>query len=103
MILVIKDLIGSGDVYLEIMKAICGDTSDKSMVDLGCHTAPYTARLGFKERTYVDIQDRGLDFKEEEKYFVKKDIIEFMEECEYFDVSISSDSIEHLSMIKGRK
>lgn len=93
---------GSGELYLQIMKAICGDTEGKSMVDLGCHTAPYTAKLGFTKRTYVDIQDRGLDFKKEEQYFVKMDIIKFMQKGQYFDVSISSDSLEHLSVRNGR-
>lgn len=92
---------GNGVLYLQIMKAICGDTSDKSMADLGCHTAPYTAQLGFKERTYIDIQDRGLDFKEEEKYFVNQDIMDFLIEGKHYDVLISSDSIEHFSKEDG--
>lgn len=93
---------GSGELYLQIMKTICGDTEGKSMVDLGCHTAPYTPQLGFKERTYVDIQDRGLDLKEEKHYFIKSDAVKFMRQGKIFDVSIASDFIEHLPVLKGR-
>lgn len=99
---IVIDKEGSAELYLQILKAICGDTSEKSMVDLGCFAAPNTAKLGFGTRTYVDIQDRGLDFKEEEKYFIKSDIVKFMQKGRHFDVSISSDSLEHLPLQKGR-
>jgi hypothetical protein len=96
-------IVGSGELYLRVMKAICGDTSDKSMVDLMCYHAPYTPLLGFKERTYVDIQDRGLDHKEEQPYFIKSDVFEYFAKCDkYFDVSIATDSIEHLSFDNGQ-
>jgi hypothetical protein len=96
-------VVGSGEVYLTVMKAICGDTSGKSMVDLMCHHAPYTPLLGFKERTYVDIQDRGLDHKEEYKYFIKSDIWMFLidNSNRHFDVMICSDGIEHLPKQHG--
>ncbi len=92
---------GSGELYLQIMKAICGDVSNKSMVDIGCHLAPFTPLIGFKERTYVDIQNRPLDYKEEQQFFVKEDMIEFISRGKHFDVSISSDSLEHLEKDKG--
>lgn len=89
---------GNGIIYLDVLKAICGDTSDKSMLDLMCHHAPYTAQLGFKERTYVDVLDRGLDFKDEQKYFVKADVFEFLVDNSksHWDVTICSDGVEHL-------
>jgi hypothetical protein len=95
--IVLDGLVGSGELWIDIMKIICGDTSGKSMVDLGCHKAPYTPLLGFKERIYVDIQDRPMDDKEEQKYFVLSDMICFLKNTDkIFDVVISSDSIEHL-------
>lgn len=100
--LIYPNVEGSGEIYLEVMKAICGKTSDKSMVDLGCHHAPYTPLLGFKERTYVDIQNRPLDHKEEQQFFVKKDIIKFLQQGNNYDVTISSDSLEHLTIRRGR-
>lgn len=95
--------IGSGEVYLKVLKAICGDTEGKSMADILCHHAPYTPLLGFKDRVYVDIQDRGLDHKEEERYFIKSDIWLYLVENSHlhFDVMICSDGIEHLSKQGG--
>lgn len=94
---------GNGVIYLQVLKAICGDTTEKNFADLGCHTAPYTPQLGFKNRTYVDIQERGLDFKDEEIFFVKEDIIKFLEQGNHYDVLISSDSIEHFNKVDGMK
>ncbi len=94
---------GNGEIYLDVMKAICGDTSGKSMLDLGCHHAPYTPLLGFKERTYVDVLDRGLDHKEEQQYFVKADahLYCFNNNHRHWDVIIASDFIEHLPKQSG--
>jgi hypothetical protein len=96
-------VVGSGELYLKVMKAICGDTSGRSMVDLMCHHAPYTPLLGFKERAYVDIQDRGLDYKEEQQYFIKSDIWTFLVENSnlHCDVMICSDGLEHLKKQPG--
>lgn len=97
--------IGNGDIYLKILKATCGDISSKdysSMCDLMCHKAPYTPQLGFTDRIYIDIQDRGLDFKDEEKNFIQSDVLEYLvSDKNYFDVMICSDGIEHLSKGKG--
>jgi len=95
---------GNGDIYIDVLKAICGNTSDKSMCDLMCYHAPYTSQLGFNERTYVDVLDRGLDDKEEQKYFVNSDVIRFLEAAEQaWDVTICSDGIEHLYLSKGKR
>lgn len=112
MILEYPNIEGNGEIYLDLMRAICGDTAGKSMVDLMCHKAPYTPQLGFERRTYVDIQFRGLDFKEEEKYFIEADVLDYLETCissyedlqrKVFDVAIASDSIEHLLIKDGQK
>lgn len=100
--IVLEGINGSGELWLDIMKIICGDTSKQSMIDLGCHRAPFTSQLGFWYRTYVDIQDRPLDYPEEQKFFVKFDAIRYLDICEeYFDVAIASDFIEHLQVDKG--
>lgn len=93
---------GSGELYLQIMKSICGDTSDKTLLDIMCHTAPYTPQLGFKERTYIDIQNRPLDFKEEQKNFIKSDVLRWLKKGKQYDCMICSDGIEHLSVRDGR-
>ena len=97
------DIAGSGDLYLVVMKAICGDTANKSMVDLMCHHAPYTPMLGFKDRLYVDLLDRGMDHKEEQVNFLRMDIWKFFFEYRNrsWDVMICSDGIEHLHKKQG--
>lgn len=98
----IDKLNGSGEVYLDIMKIICGETSGKSMCDLGCHHAPYTPMLGFSDRTYVDIQDRPLDNTGEIINFIQADIFTFLGFCiKRFDVTIASDVIEHFNLHDG--
>jgi hypothetical protein len=103
MILEYPGVVGSGEIYLDVMKAICGNTTGKSMADLMCHHAPYTPLLGFEHRIYVDIQDRGLDHKSEEKYFLISDVFRFLDKCSdsSFDVMICSDGIEHLEKLHG--
>ena len=94
---------GDGDIYLKVLKVICGDTGGKYMADLMCHRAPYTPLLGFKDRLYVDVQDRGLDHKGEQRYFIKSDIWEFLVDNSDLrcDVMICSDGIEHLRKQAG--
>jgi hypothetical protein len=96
---------GSGELYLDVMRAICAETSQKSVLDLLCHRSPYTPQLGFRERTYVDIQNRPLDFKEEQQYFIQKDVFDYLHttRIKQFDVVICADGIEHLSEEKADK
>lgn len=98
----LPNLVGSGELYLDIMRIICGDTSEMSMVDLGCHKAPYTSQLGFKYRRYVDALPRPLDNPEEQQYFIQDDMLEYLQWNRFItDVAISSDSIEHLTIDSG--
>jgi hypothetical protein len=92
---------GSGEVHFDVLKAICGDTDGKSMVDLGCGFAAQTRKLGFAERTYVDKVERGL--VEEMPYFLNCDLMSdkwFKEDG--YDVSIMLDCIEHFNKESGR-
>lgn len=103
--LTFEDTVGNDTVYLDVLKAICGETSGKSMADLGCNKAPHTPKLGFEKRVYVDVLDRTLDHAEEQQYFVKYDMINYLNESPLaiYDVCISSDSIEHLSERDGER
>lgn len=95
---------GSGELWLDIMKIICGDTSKQSMVDLGCFHAPHSPLLGFRERTYVDIQDRSFDHADEKKWFVQGDVVDFLKSTNnFYDTAIASDLIEHLSQQRGKE
>lgn len=95
----IPNVHGSGEKWLDVMKVICGDTSDKSVVDLMCHHSPYVPQLGFKNRLYVDALDRGLDFIEEQPSFLQSDVFDFLSECQAndfkYDFLICSDGVEH--------
>lgn len=98
----LPNLVGSGELYLDIMRIICGDTSEQSMIDLGCHKAPYTSQLGFKYRTYIDAQKRPLDNQNEQQFFKKADMTTYLAIMKNnVDVAISSDSIEHLTIDQG--
>jgi hypothetical protein len=105
--IVLEGLVGSGELWLDIMKIICGDTPNhpaSSMCDLMCHRMPYTPQLGFKERTYVDIQDRDFDFPKERAYFRHMDVFDFLQECEVdYDVMICSDGLEHCTFEQGKE
>jgi len=101
----LSNISGSGKLWVDIVGIICGDTSDKSMIDIMCHHAPYTSLLGFKERTYVDITNRPLDNIDEQQFFVVSDVIEYLTDHSNnnFDVAICSDGIEHLTIETGYK
>ena len=90
---------GNGEIQIDVLKAICGDVSDKSMVDLGCGFAPTTRKLLFKERTYVDIVQR--DLAEEMPNFINEDILTFLYKGNFFDVVISTDNLEHFTKPSG--
>lgn len=96
-----NDRIGSPALYLQILKAICGNTAGKSVLDLCCCKSPHVPQLGFEKRTYVDIQDWGLDFPEEQLYFFQRDVFNFLNDCEHFDVAVISDGIEHFTKAQG--
>ena len=93
--LVFEGIQGSGEVQLDVLKAICGDTKELSMIDLGCGEAPTTRRLGFKDRVYIDIVNRNL--REEHENFFEFDILEFIKTDfpAKTDVTISCDNLEH--------
>lgn len=100
--LILHSIEGSGDIYLDIMKIICGETAEKSMIDLCSHRAPYTSQLGFKDRVYVDIQERPLDNVLEQKYFVQSNVFEYLNfNRKHFDVCILSDALEHFTAEDG--
>lgn len=97
-------VVGTIDVYLDVMRAICGDTKGKSMIDLGCCFAPNTPKLGFSKRKYIDVIDRKLDHPEEQQFFRKHDITKLLPLiCDIEDVAIASDVIEHLTKPDGYK
>jgi len=87
---------GSGELQIEVLAAICGDISNQSMIDLACGSAPQTGRMDFKSRLHVDCIDRHLIGEGE---LLVMDVIEYLKEAKKkknkFDVSISTDTIEH--------
>jgi hypothetical protein len=103
MIITIPNVVGDIELYMRVLRAICGDTSGKSMVDIGCCFAPNTPTLGFEKRLYLDIIDRVLDHPEEQKFFRQADVLTYMGGRPKRDVAIASDLIEHLTVDDGLK
>jgi hypothetical protein len=103
MTLIFENVHGTGEVYMDCLKAICGDTEGKSMIDLCCCTAPNTPLLGFKERKYVDVLPRILDHPSEQEFFEQDDVLNFLNgpKMKYYDMVICSDGIEHLTKAEG--
>lgn len=94
---------GCNEVYTDCLRALCGNTEGKSLLDAMSNLAPHTPLLGYKERAYVDILPRILDHKEEQQYFIQQDIFDFISTTEKtFDCIIISDGIEHVTMDKGQ-
>lgn len=95
---------GNIDIYMRVLRAICGETEGKSMVDLCCAFAPNTPTLGFSERYYIDVIDRKLDHPDEQKYFHKHNALNIVPlMSRQMDVSICSDGIEHFYPDDGKK
>ena len=96
------DCNGSGEIHLDVLKTICGDTKGKSMLDLGCGFAPQTRQLGFTQKKYVDIVKR--DLGEETPFFYHEDILQFLMDniTKKWDVCISLDVIEHFTSFYAR-
>lgn len=96
-------VVGSIEVYMDVMRAICGETEGKSMIDLMCAFAPNTPKLGFSKRCYVDVLPRELDHKEEQMFFFQMDVLKISSVWSTpFDVAICSDGIEHLDFDQGK-
>lgn len=66
---------GSGELWIAVVLNILKGRPQRDMLDLMCHKAPHTPLLGIDNVTYLDIQDRGLDFPLNEKsIFVLEDL-----------------------------
>lgn len=100
--LIFEHITNGNEVYFDCLNAILGDTPRNSMIDLGSNLAPHTARLGFKERKYVDILPRTLDYHEEQQYFEQADILDTPLD-KHYTVAFSLDCVEHLTIPNGFK
>lgn len=101
--LIIENTNGNAKVHLDVLKAICGDTKGKSMIDLGSGNAPQTRLLGFEHKVYIDIIER--DLHKENEFFLQTNIIELVK-TQFdvkVDVCICLDCIEHFWEDDGRK
>jgi hypothetical protein len=93
---------GSGELHLSIIKTICGDISNKSLLDMMCCQAPTTSQLMFERRTYVDILPRVLDCESERPFFVQYNALDYLnDKGGYYDVITCTDGIEHLTKKNG--
>ena len=91
---------GNGELHLQILKALCGETAGKSMMDLCCGFAPQTRLLGFSNKFYIDSVSRELG--SENDNFLVIDIFEFIRAIPTteIDTMFLLDAIEHFE--KGK-
>lgn len=93
---------GNTEIYMDVLRAICGDTGGKSMMDLCCNLAPHTPLLGFKDRSYIDVLYRTLDHPAEQRHFYQLNVLNFENRKPLdLDVTIASDAIEHFQKEDG--
>lgn len=84
---------GSGDLQIKVIKAICGNYENQTMVDLCCGSSPQTGLINFKEKTFVDCVDRELIGGGK---LIVSDVLDYLKkENKQYDISISTDTIEH--------
>lgn len=104
--IILDGLVGSGELWLDIVRIICGESMAKEgtyLCDLMCHKAPHTSQLDFNHATFVDVQYRGLEIKPDKNFvFYRSDVFDFLDKSfgEY-SVMICSDGVEHLQREKG--
>lgn len=98
--IIFNEVNGCDEVYMDCLKSICGDTEEKSMVDLCSNLRPHTPKLGFKERSYVDIIHREVEDGEQHN-FVQANVLVHLQIINKVDVAIASDAIEHLTEDQG--
>lgn len=94
-------MIGSGELYLSILRRIIGPTEDKTLLDLCCGEMTQTRHLKFQDSWHIDVKDwpeRPREFT-----FCAMDVREVMPLSAHFDVCICSDGIEHLTKAEGAK
>lgn len=107
---------GNGEVHLDVLKSICGDTSNKFLCDLCCGEAPQTRKLGFRTKHFVDIVKRDLgedncnflqNMAEFHLYnlagFARYDVITFLDAVEHFKKNIGYlllDAIDNMAKLK---
>jgi hypothetical protein len=93
---------GSIELAKAIMMAICEPVIDKSAMDLMCHKAPITSRMGFKKIQYLDILDRDVDSSVNKEDVIIDDVLTHIFK-EHYDVAFCLDGIEHLTYQDGLK
>jgi len=100
--IVFENIHGNDIVYLDCLNALTG-AKRNSFLDIGCNHSPFTPRLGFEQRTYIDILPRELDFQEEQQLFIQADALQFLKDTKCYDVIYSLDQIEHVTKEYGWK
>jgi len=103
--IVLPGITGSGELWLDIVRAICRNQVKDNwwLADICCHKAPYTSQLGASYTTYVDVQYRGLEVRPDSKFeFVCDDVFNwFGRNQQQYDVMICSDGVEHFTKGNG--
>lgn len=96
--------VGTYDLAVEVLQAICPQMAAMSLIDLCSYEGTITKRLNFADKTFVDVMDVADKFVNGEK-FVQADAIhgEHPVFDHKYDVSICLDGIEHVRKAYGYK
>lgn len=112
MVITLDGITGSGELYLNIMKIICGPREKdwwRGLWDLMCHRCPYNWQLDYDHFTLVDIIYRGIEVPQNLDFmFIRGDVIDVLGEYHnpgkcMIDTIVCADGIEHLSKENGKR
>lgn len=112
MVITLEGITGSGQLYLDIMRIICGPRIydwKRNIWDLMCHRCPYNWQLDYDYYTLVDIIYRGVEVPENLDFtFIRADVFDALD-CfhnpgiDKIDTIVCVDGIEHLSKENGKR
>lgn len=91
---------GSGQLQVEVINAIVGDSSRKTLIDLCCGEMATSRHLRFARSVHIDVEDNP--GRPLEANFIQTDALgDHPVFSEYFDVALCTDGIEHFTKSNG--
>ena len=92
--------VGSGELEVAVLKAVVGDTSNKSLIDLCCGEITPLRHLKFKKQVHIDVHDFPL--RPRHFPFLQIDVLaDHPVYSEKYDMTTCLDGIEHLTREDG--
>lgn len=91
---------GSGELQLQVLRSIIGDSSQKTLIDLCCGEMTVSRHLKFASSVHVDVTDEPL--RPRHAVFVHSDV--FGDHPVFktrYNVALCADGIEHFTKADG--